>query len=105
MMAERRAPGYTGIKKRWLPRKIGPEFYSITLTVFIGIFGFLVTSVVSFNLRALIFFWQSPYYFITTYVKDQIPSLNPKSLLVVAPLVVMNISGTSVHSSLLSGLG
>ncbi|KAJ7908486.1 major facilitator superfamily domain-containing protein [Mycena leptocephala] len=76
MMAERRAPGYTGIKKRWLPRKIGPEFYSITLTVFIGIFGFL-----------------SPYYFITTYVKDQIPSLNPKSLLVVAPLVVMNISG------------
>ncbi|KAJ7679089.1 major facilitator superfamily domain-containing protein [Mycena polygramma] len=76
MMAERRAPGHAAMKKRWLPRKIGPEFYSITLSVFIGIFGFL-----------------SPYYFITTYVKDQIPSLNPKSLLVVAPLVAMNISG------------
>jgi hypothetical protein len=60
MMAERRAPGYTGIKKRWLPRKIGPEFYSITLTVFIGIFGFLVTFVVAFNLRALIFFLAEP---------------------------------------------
>ncbi|KAJ7130399.1 major facilitator superfamily domain-containing protein [Mycena epipterygia] len=35
----------------------------------------------------------SPYYFITTYVKSQVPSLNPKSLLVVVPLTVMSISG------------
>ncbi|KAJ7130400.1 major facilitator superfamily domain-containing protein [Mycena epipterygia] len=76
MMAERRAPGYENIQKRWLPRNIGPEFYSIALSVFVGIFGYL-----------------SPYYFITTYVKEQIPSLDPKSLLVVVPLVVMNMSG------------
>ncbi|KAJ7507086.1 major facilitator superfamily domain-containing protein [Mycena galericulata] len=76
MMAERRAPGYADIQKRWLPRTIGPAFYSIALSVFLGIFGYL-----------------SPYYFITTYVKDQIPSLDPTSILVVIPLVVMNMSG------------
>ncbi|KAJ7178158.1 major facilitator superfamily domain-containing protein [Mycena filopes] len=76
MMAERRAPGYADIEKRWLPRNIGPEFYSIALSVFIGIFGYL-----------------SPYYFITTYVKDEVPTLDPKSILVVVPLVVMNMSG------------
>ncbi|KAF7343328.1 Monocarboxylate transporter [Mycena venus] len=76
MMAERRPPGYNDIQKRWLPGNIGPEFYSIALSVFFGIFGYL-----------------SPYYFITTYVKSKVPSLNPKSILVVVPLVVMNMSG------------
>ncbi|KAJ7700328.1 major facilitator superfamily domain-containing protein [Mycena rosella] len=76
MMAERRAPGHASVQKHWLPSNIGPAFYSIASSVFVGIFGYL-----------------SPYYFITTYVKDQIPSLDRKSLLVVVPLVVMNISG------------
>ncbi|KAJ7151334.1 major facilitator superfamily domain-containing protein [Mycena crocata] len=76
MMAERRSPGYENLQKRWLPRNIGPTFYSIALSVFVGIFGYL-----------------SPYYFITTYVKSQVPSLDPKSLVVVVPLVVMNMSG------------
>ncbi|KAJ7030643.1 major facilitator superfamily domain-containing protein [Mycena alexandri] len=76
MMAERRSPGYANTQKRWLPRNIGPVFYSIALSVFIGIFGYL-----------------SPYYFVTTYVKSQVPTLDPKSILVVIPLVVMNISG------------
>ncbi|KAK7042544.1 monocarboxylate transporter [Favolaschia claudopus] len=76
MMAERRPPGYKDIPKRWLPRNIGPAFYSVALSVFFGIFGYL-----------------SPYYFITTYVKSQVPTLDPKSILVVIPLVVMNMSG------------
>ncbi|KAF7293088.1 Monocarboxylate transporter [Mycena indigotica] len=76
MMAERRAPGAANIKKRWLPRTINASYYSVALSVFVGIFGYL-----------------SPYYFITTYVKAKVPSLDPKSLIVVAPLVVMNFSG------------
>ncbi|KAF8208080.1 major facilitator superfamily domain-containing protein [Mycena galopus ATCC 62051] len=76
MMAERRPPGYKDIQKCWLPRNIGPVFYSIALSVFFGIFGYL-----------------SPYYFITTYVKSQVPTLDPTSILVVVPLVVMNVSG------------
>ncbi|KAJ6465069.1 major facilitator superfamily domain-containing protein [Mycena vitilis] len=76
MMAERRAPGYANVKKRWLPRTIGPVFYSITLSVFFGIFGYL-----------------SPYYFVSSFVKDVVPTLDPKSILVVVPLVVMNMSG------------
>ncbi|KAJ7868485.1 major facilitator superfamily domain-containing protein [Mycena leptocephala] len=76
MMAERRCPGYGNIRKRWLPRNRGPAFYSIALSVFVGIFGYL-----------------SPYYFITTFVKSKVPSLDPKSILVVVPLVVMNMSG------------
>jgi MFS family permease len=42
MMAERRCPGYGNIRKRWLPRNRGPAFYSIALSVFVGIFGYLV---------------------------------------------------------------
>jgi hypothetical protein len=41
MMAERRPPGYADIQKRWLPSNIGPTFYSIALSVFVGIFGYL----------------------------------------------------------------
>ncbi|KAJ6588184.1 major facilitator superfamily domain-containing protein [Mycena capillaripes] len=76
MMAERRAPGYENIQKRWLPRTRGPVFYSIALSVFVGIFGYL-----------------TPYYYITTFTRAQIPTLDPKSILVVVPLVVMNMSG------------
>jgi hypothetical protein len=42
MMAERRSPGYADIQKHWLPSNIGPTFYSIALSVFVGIFGYLV---------------------------------------------------------------
>ncbi|KAJ7337419.1 major facilitator superfamily domain-containing protein, partial [Mycena albidolilacea] len=76
MMSERRPPGHKNIRKRWLPRKITPAFYSIAFSVFFGIFGYL-----------------TPYFFITTYVKSQVPTLDPKSILVVVPLVVMNMSG------------
>ncbi|CAK5278089.1 unnamed protein product [Mycena citricolor] len=76
MMAERRAPGYEKIQKHWLPTTRGPAFYCVALTVFTGIFGF-----------------QGPYYLITTYVKVKVPSLDPNSLLVVVPLVIMNIGG------------
>ncbi|KAJ7621573.1 major facilitator superfamily domain-containing protein [Mycena polygramma] len=75
MMAERRAPGYENIKKRWLPRTVGPVFYSIALSVFFSIFGYL-----------------SPYFFVSSFVKDVVPTLDPKSILVVVPLVSMNIS-------------
>ncbi|KAJ7201133.1 major facilitator superfamily domain-containing protein [Mycena pura] len=76
LIAERRPAGYRDIQKRWLPQNTGPVFYSIALSVFVGIFGYL-----------------SPYYFITTYVKSQVPSLDPESILVVVPLVLMNLSG------------
>jgi hypothetical protein len=76
MMAERRNPRDKDIPKRWLPSHIGPAFYSMAASVFVGIFGYL-----------------TPYYFITPYSRSQVPSLDPKSLLVVAPLVVMNMSG------------
>ncbi|KAJ6464040.1 major facilitator superfamily domain-containing protein [Mycena sanguinolenta] len=76
MLAERRPPGFKDIQKRWLPHNIGPVFYSIALSVFVGVFGYL-----------------SPFYFITTYVKSQVPSLDPASILVVVPLVVMNMCG------------
>jgi hypothetical protein len=42
-MAERRPPGYKDIQKHWLPRNIGPVFYSIAFSVFFGIFGYLVS--------------------------------------------------------------
>ncbi|KAJ7653923.1 major facilitator superfamily domain-containing protein [Mycena polygramma] len=76
MMAERRAPGYENIQKCWLPHTRGPVFYSLTLSVFFGVFGYL-----------------SPYFFVSSFVKDVVPGLDPKSILVVIPLVVMNISG------------
>ncbi|KAF7343329.1 Monocarboxylate transporter [Mycena venus] len=65
MMVERRPPGYKDIKRRWLPREIGPAFYGIALSGFFDIFGYL----------------------------ERRPSVDPKSILVVIPLVVMNISG------------
>ncbi|KAJ7734768.1 major facilitator superfamily domain-containing protein [Mycena maculata] len=81
MMAERRPPGYADIQRRWLPRTLSPAFYSIALSVFVGIFGFLVKRP------------STPYYFITTYVKSQVPTLNPSSIIAVVPLTVMNICG------------
>lgn len=50
MMAERRAPGSENIQKRWLPPNIGPAFYSIALSVFFGIFGYLVSRLHCFSL-------------------------------------------------------
>ncbi|KAJ7734770.1 major facilitator superfamily domain-containing protein [Mycena maculata] len=94
MMAERRAPGYADIRRRWLPHTLGPTFYSITLSVLIGIFGYLVQPSLLPDIIACPYFvWQAPYYFVTTYVKSQVPTLDPSSILTVVPLVVMNISG------------
>ncbi|KAF7290126.1 Monocarboxylate transporter [Mycena kentingensis (nom. inval.)] len=76
LMAERRAPGQANRQKRWLPRTITPEFYSLAASVFVGIFGYL-----------------SPYYLITSFVKSKVPGIDPTSLLVVTPLVIMNIAG------------
>ncbi|KAJ7241674.1 major facilitator superfamily domain-containing protein [Mycena haematopus] len=76
IMAERHAPGHTSVKKCCLPRNITPAFYSIAFSVFFGIFGYL-----------------TPYFFITAYVKSQVPTLDPNSIRVVVPLVVMNMSG------------
>ncbi|KAF8913580.1 major facilitator superfamily domain-containing protein [Mucidula mucida] len=75
LLKERLRPGQTTEKKRWLPEHITGEFYSIALSVFVGIFGFL-----------------SPFYFITTYTKQFVPSIDPKSLKVTLPLILMNFS-------------
>ncbi|KAK7049926.1 hypothetical protein VNI00_005356 [Paramarasmius palmivorus] len=76
LIKERPLPPYLrGAKKRWLPRNVGWSFLSVASSIFFGIFGV-----------------NSPYYFSPTYTKDIVPSLDPKSLLVTVPLIVMNIS-------------
>ncbi|KAG7445307.1 MFS general substrate transporter [Guyanagaster necrorhizus] len=75
LIKERRAPGFRR-KKRWLPERINGQFYSVALSICVGLFGYL-----------------APFYFITTYTKRFVPSINPDSLLVVGPLVVMNLCG------------
>ncbi|KIY68467.1 MFS general substrate transporter [Cylindrobasidium torrendii FP15055 ss-10] len=73
---ERRPPGYRTEKKKWLPDRINGAFYSIALSVFFGIFGFL-----------------SPYHFMDTYVKQYAPAIDPNSLSIALPLVVMCFCG------------
>ncbi|KAK7457206.1 hypothetical protein VKT23_010506 [Stygiomarasmius scandens] len=80
-------------KRRWLPKKITGSFYSVALSMFFGIFGYL-----------------SPYYFSPTYTRQFVPSINPSSLLISVPLVLMNFclglgrqfSGASIGGAILS---
>ncbi|THU78572.1 MFS general substrate transporter [Dendrothele bispora CBS 962.96] len=60
-------------KRRWLPKKVTGSFYSVALSMFFGIFGYL-----------------SPYYFSSTYTRQMAPSIDPSSLLISIPLVLMN---------------
>ncbi|KAK0194693.1 major facilitator superfamily domain-containing protein [Armillaria mellea] len=75
LLKERVRPGQAEEKKRWLPERIDGRFYSVALSVFIGIFGYL-----------------GPFYFSTTYTKQFVPSIGKDSILAVIPLVVMNFS-------------
>ncbi|KAF9071340.1 major facilitator superfamily domain-containing protein, partial [Rhodocollybia butyracea] len=76
LLKERTHPGLNpAAKKRWLPRKVTGTFFSVTFSMFFGVFGFL-----------------TPYYLSTTYTREMVPSLNPDSLLVTVPLIVMNFS-------------
>ncbi|KAK0229972.1 major facilitator superfamily domain-containing protein [Armillaria nabsnona] len=75
LLKERVPPGQAEEKKRWLPERVDGRFYSVALSVFIGIFGYL-----------------GPFYFSTTYTKQFVPSIGKDSILVVIPLVVMNFS-------------
>ncbi|KAF9075382.1 major facilitator superfamily domain-containing protein [Rhodocollybia butyracea] len=76
LIKERAHPGLNpAAKKRWLPRKINGTFFSVAFSMFFGVFGFL-----------------TPYYFSTTYTREMVPTLNPDSLLVTVPLIVMNFS-------------
>ncbi|KAF5346418.1 hypothetical protein D9758_012747 [Tetrapyrgos nigripes] len=59
-------------KKRWLPKKVTGSFYSVALSMFFGIFGYL-----------------SPYYFSSTYTRQMAPNIDPSSLLISIPLVLM----------------
>lgn len=88
-LKERHRPGYRTEKKRWLPQNVDGAFYSVALSVFVGLFGYLASSLAPFSCR-LSDFKQSPFYFITTYTKQFVPSLDPKSLLVALPLILMN---------------
>ncbi|TRM55412.1 major facilitator superfamily domain-containing protein [Schizophyllum amplum] len=60
-------------KRRWMPRKINGNFYSITLAMFFSNWGYL-----------------TPYFFITTFTKAAVPSLDENSLLPAVPLIVMS---------------
>ncbi|KAF5346416.1 hypothetical protein D9758_012748 [Tetrapyrgos nigripes] len=62
-------------KKRWLPKKVTGSFYSVALSMFFGIFGYL-----------------SPYYFSSTYTRQMAPNIDPSSLLISIPLVLMTFS-------------
>ncbi|KAK0499053.1 major facilitator superfamily domain-containing protein [Armillaria luteobubalina] len=79
LLKERVRPGQAEEKKRWLPERLDGRFYSVTLSVFIGIFGYL-----------------GPFYFSTTYTKQFVPSIGKDSILAVIPLVVMNFSDTGI---------
>uniref|UniRef100_A0A0W0EYB5 Major facilitator superfamily (MFS) profile domain-containing protein n=1 Tax=Moniliophthora roreri TaxID=221103 RepID=A0A0W0EYB5_MONRR len=68
-------PSLRGTKKRWMPKHVGGSFWSVAGSIFFGIFGYL-----------------SPYYFSSTYTKQFVTYLDPKSLLVTVPLIVMNFS-------------
>ncbi|KAK0447195.1 major facilitator superfamily domain-containing protein [Armillaria borealis] len=73
LIKERPTPGFSG-NKRWLPERVNGQFYSVALSICVGLFGYL-----------------APFYFITTYTKQFVPSIDPDSLLVVGPLVVMSL--------------
>ncbi|KAK0447184.1 major facilitator superfamily domain-containing protein [Armillaria borealis] len=75
LLKERVRPGQAEEKKRWLPERVDGRFYSVAISVFIGIFGYL-----------------GPFYFSTTYTKQFVPSIGKDSILAVIPLVVMNFS-------------
>ncbi|KAM0745862.1 MFS general substrate transporter [Meredithblackwellia eburnea MCA 4105] len=61
---------------RWLPEGMfrDPATYSLALTLFIGVFGYLTL-----------------YYYIVTYTTITCPQLDPKSLLPALPLIVANL--------------
>ncbi|KAE9405887.1 MFS general substrate transporter [Gymnopus androsaceus JB14] len=74
LLKERLPPGTNPeTKKRWLPKKITGTFYSVALSMFFGVFG-------SFT----------PYYLITTYTEQVVPSVKFGSLLATVPLIVMS---------------
>ncbi|KAK7049927.1 hypothetical protein VNI00_005357 [Paramarasmius palmivorus] len=85
-------PHLRGAKKRWMPKHIGGSFISVASSIFFGIFGYL-----------------SPYYFSSTYTKEFVTYLDPKSLLVTVPLIVMNfsrqIAGSAIGGAILSASG
>ncbi|KAL1698563.1 major facilitator superfamily domain-containing protein [Schizophyllum commune] len=60
-------------KRRWLPRKINGSFYCMTFSMFFSNWGYL-----------------TPYFFITTFTKATVPSLDENSLLPAVPLIVMS---------------
>ncbi|KAF5370535.1 hypothetical protein D9757_010128 [Collybiopsis confluens] len=74
LLKERAHPGLNpAAKKLWLPKKVTGSFYSLALSMLIGVFGFL-----------------SPYYFSETYTRQIAPHLDPNSLLAAVPLTLMN---------------
>ncbi len=41
LIKERPTPGFSG-KKRWLPERVNGQFYSVALSICVGLFGYLV---------------------------------------------------------------
>lgn len=93
-LKERYRPGHSLEKKRWLPDRVDGKFFSVALSVFIGIFGYLVRTILGLIQYIVWNHLQSPFYFITTYTKQYVPSIDPSSLMVSVPLVLMNFCGT-----------
>ena len=91
-------------KRRWLPRKINGSFYCMTFSMFFSNWGYLVSGfcpvgrvlrcreglVLSGGLVKLTFYLKTPYFFITTFTKATVPSLDENSLLPAVPLIVMS---------------
>ncbi|KAJ3794371.1 major facilitator superfamily domain-containing protein [Lentinula aff. detonsa] len=65
LLKERLPPGTNPTaKKLWLPKKITGSFWSVALSMFFGVFGYL-----------------PPYYLSTTYTRQMVPGLSTSSLL------------------------
>ncbi|KAL1751832.1 major facilitator superfamily domain-containing protein [Schizophyllum commune] len=78
-------------RRRWLPRKINGSFYCMTFSMFFSNWGYL-----------------TPYFFITTFTKATVPSLDENSLLPAVPLIVMsacNGIGRIISGFVADGLG
>ncbi|KAJ3981579.1 major facilitator superfamily domain-containing protein [Lentinula detonsa] len=74
LLKERLPPGTNPTaKKLWLPKKITGSFWSVALSMFFGVFGYL-----------------PPYYLSTTYTRQMVPGLSASSLLATVPLIAMN---------------
>ncbi|KAJ3781444.1 major facilitator superfamily domain-containing protein, partial [Lentinula aff. detonsa] len=91
LLKERLPPGTNPTaKKLWLPKKITGSFWSVALSMFFGVFGYLVIYQHPLFSHQGLTISQPPYYLSTTYTRQMVPGLSTSSLLATVPLIAMN---------------